>query len=1011
MVRRYPNKSLYTLLGGIIIAVVILVLGLNSAYSYWVQKRSILEEMKQASTLSIASLQKNIGALIESYAINEYDKIVTTEIELRNHFAIIVSNYKMGRILGEDAYVIGKIWDDSGNIVDYDQRNEVQRNLIDSCFYSDSAPIKAPSGELLGRIDIYISGTAMYEELNAILIHNIINMLVIALALIVLLFIVIEKLLVRPLSQITDAISSTDDDGIPLATVPSHEYREIAILSDTMNNIIEVIRRSRRTLQQEHDSLEQALRVNRLILETIPDLVWLKDTEGTYLMCNPHFERLFGAREQNIVGKTDYEFTDRELADSFRQHDKKAMEAGRTSVNEEWVTFADDGHRELLETAKTPMYDAEGRLVGILGIARDITERKQAEAELLRHRDHLEELAAERTVELRHQQAFTEAVLENISDGIVACNEEGVLSLFNRATRELHGIDQEALPPDQWAGHYRLLQPDGKTLLSTDQIPLFRAFRGEQVHNQEIVIERMDGKKSVLLCSGKAMYDSDGRKIGAFVSMHDITAQKEAEAQLVQARDIAEAANRAKSIFLANMSHELRTPLTAVLGFSQLMRDDPEVTKAQNTNLEIINRSGTHLLKLINDVLDMSKIEAGQLQLELEDFDLDELVRDTTDMIRVRAEGKGLQLIFDQRSEFPRFIRGDPAKLRQILINLLSNAVKFTQSGSVTLRLDAEDGGNGTVVLHGEVQDTGSGIESENIERIFQPFEQLAQTAGTKGTGLGLAITRQFVEMMQGEVSAENTPGKGCLFQFNVLLEKAKEEVTVKAVAETRKVIGLEPGQPDYRLLIAEDQMENQLLLQRIFETVGFKVRVANNGKEAVELFQQWNPHMIWMDWRMPVMDGLTATREIRKLPGSNQVVIAAITASAFSEERGEVMDAGLDDFVSKPFRSEEMFDCMARHLGVRYQYRETEEKREQEVSSSIPPDAESLAVLPEEFITGLLEAVEIGDRAGLRALIETLSEEHQAVGESLNNMVEEYQLDLLADLIKPLIEGEKTDV
>ncbi|MES9958745.1 MAG: response regulator, partial [Sedimenticola sp.] len=276
---------------------------------------------------------------------------------------------------------------------------------------------------------------------------------------------------------------------------------------------------------------------------------------------------------------------------------------------------------------------------------------------------------------------------------------------------------------------------------------------------------------------------------------------------------------------------------------------------------------------------------------------------------------------------------------------------------------------------------------------------------------LGLAITRQFVEMMQGEVSVENTPGKGCLFQFNVLLEKAIEEVTVKAVTETRKVIGLEPGQPDYRLLIAEDQMENQLLLQRIFETAGFKVRVANNGKEAVELFQQWKPHMIWMDWRMPVMDGLTATREIRKLPGSNQVVIAAVTASAFSEERGEVMDAGLDDFVSKPFRPEEMFDCMARHLGVRYQYRETEEKTEQEVSSSIPPDAKSLAVLPEEFIAGLLEAAEIGDRAGLRALIETLSEEHKAVGESLNHMVEEYQLDLLADLIKPLIEGEETDV
>ncbi|MET0106535.1 MAG: transporter substrate-binding domain-containing protein, partial [Sedimenticola sp.] len=360
------------------------------------------------------------------------------------------------------------------------------------------------------------------------------------------------------------------------------------------------------------------------------------------------------------------------------------------------------------------------------------------------------------------------------------------------------------------------------------------------------------------------------------------------------AREEAEQANRAKSIFLANMSHELRTPLNAVLGFSQLMGADKQLSSHQRSNLEIINRSGHHLLQLINDVLDMSKIEAGKIGLEMENIDLGALIRDVLDMMRERAEQKGLQLIFDQSSDFPRFVRGDGPKIRQILINLLSNGIKFTDFGGVTLRLKAKNGVPGQITLQGEVQDSGQGIAPEDMDRIFLPFEQLVSSAEQKGTGLGLAITRQFVELMDGEISAQSRPGKGSTFSFHIQVEPgSEEEAFVSEQRESSRVIGLAEPVQEWRILIAEDQPENQALLQQLLKQVGFRVRVAEDGKKAVQIYQQWHPHFIWMDRRMPRMDGLAATRKIRQLPGGDKVIIAALTASVFLEQRNEVMEAG----------------------------------------------------------------------------------------------------------------------
>jgi signal transduction histidine kinase/DNA-binding response OmpR family regulator len=464
-------------------------------------------------------------------------------------------------------------------------------------------------------------------------------------------------------------------------------------------------------------------------------------------------------------------------------------------------------------------------------------------------------------------------------------------------------------------------------------------------------------------------------------------------AELVEARDQALASNRSKSVFLANMSHELRTPLHAILGFSNLLRQHG-ATEEQRRDLDIINRSGEHLLSLINEVLDLAKIEAGRAAIAIGPCDLRALLREVTDMIRPRAEEKLLVLRLVETPESPRYIRTDAARLRQVLINLLGNAIKHTDRGSVTLRSTSkstEDRNHVRVIF--EVEDTGIGISAEDQGRVFEPFVQLAEAGMEKGTGLGLSITQQIIELMGGTIQIQSTLGEGSCFRVEIPVERTRESED-RLRAEPEQVGGIATGLAECRVLVVEDDQENQKLMKYLLQRAGFQVRIAHDGAEGVECFREWQPHFIWMDLRMPVMNGFDTTRRIRALEGGREVKIAAVTASGFAEGRTEALAAGMDDYIRKPYRPSEIFECMARQLGGRYHRRAVAVAGEP-VAELRPED---LAALPQELRAELREALLVLDVERISAAIDRVSQENAPLGSALARCASRYAYTAMLD-------------
>jgi signal transduction histidine kinase/CheY-like chemotaxis protein len=752
----------------------------------------------------------------------------------------------------------------------------------------------------------------------------------------------------------------------------------------------------------------------------------------------------------------------------FQEYDQMVLTSGQPVRHEE-TTSTNDGVRTYLSTT-FPIYDGQGHVSSVGTIYTDITERKRAEEVLQRQNEYLEALYTT-TVGMVSRLDITDLLTDIIKRACTLVDaDQGHIFMLDSEANEMRlevgiGISEHLRGYRIEPGHGLI----GKVWQQNQPVASDHYFLWSR-RIQDVSPSLLHPVVGVPLQSGE-------RVIGVLSMSHWKTRRtfQQSEIDLLErfaqlaavaidnahlyseaqaARAAAETANQAKSTFLANMSHELRTPLNAVLGFAQIMQRDPALSSEQREYLGIIRRSGSHLLGLINDVLEVSKIEAGRVTLHNAPFDLYEMLRGVEEMFRLRAESRRLALQFDTAPNTPRYLCGDESKLRQVLINLLGNAVKFTHEGGVTLRVrvgelnnppaapsadpardlasdPAPHNGNGSeqpadtydpptnqcydteaVRLVFAVEDTGVGIAEHELSLLFQTFGQTESGhKAEEGTGLGLVISRQFVNLMQGDIVVTSRIGEGTTFTFDVVLALT-DATEVQPDLETRDVVGLSlpEGQEPPRILVVDDRWENRQLLVDWLHPLGFQVREATNGREAIEVWDAWQPHLIWMDMRMPVLNGYEATKHIKAHPQGQATVIIALTASAFEHEQQEIIAVGCDDFVHKPISEATVFAKLGQHLEVEFVYAEQQDEpppttraehlrtRPDEI---LPLLQATLPLLPHDWRATFAQAVDELDTGMAQAAIKQLHDYNHELAQSLTHLLNSYRFDVLEELLQ----------
>jgi PAS domain S-box-containing protein len=755
--------------------------------------------------------------------------------------------------------------------------------------------------------------------------------------------------------------------------------RNIVIVEDIMER-----KRTEAALQASEEKFRQ-------IVSSIPYAVSMLDMNLRFTYVSAGVQRILGyTPEESMALSLDKIFTPESLAIIGKSFQER-LEANARGSDPNYVLILEleqyhkNGSTVLLENTMTFLRNANGVPVGILCVSTDITERKREEAAL--------QASEEKFRQIVSSIPNVVTILDmNLRFTYVSASIQRVLGYTPEEAMTVT-LDQ-ILTPESLAIAYKSFQERFEANAKIPDPNYVLILELEEYHK--------NGSTVFLENTMTFLRDADGVPVGILCVAADITERKRAEAALQASKDAADTANRSKSIFLANMSHEIRTPMNAILGFAQLMHRDPKLSEQSREHLRIINRSGEHLLALINDILEMSKIEAGRATFIPGTFDLHSLLNDIDMMFRVRTDAKKLRFLSETVGDVPRWVITDEGKLRQILINLLGNAVKFTEEGGVALRLRALERGGETTDLQFEVEDTGPGMTEEEIGRLFQAFEQT--TAGIKsgGTGLGLALSRGFIEIMGGSIALTSAVGKGTTFRFEIPVQKGIEKETPPKET-SRCVQGLRPGQSEIRVLIADDRETNRHLLSQLLGAVGFPTREVVNGEEAVRMVHEWKPQVVLMDMTMPVMDGYEATRTIKASPDIKNTAIIAVTASAFEEDRQRVFAAGADGYLSKPFKDAEFFEIIGRVTGAEYLY---EEAGGGEKVSEIAGDAavmrKSISALPPDLVSQLRAAIESADLDRFNDLAGQLITDHPRLALRIQEMAARYEYEALLGLFSP---------
>jgi len=754
---------------------------------------------------------------------------------------------------------------------------------------------------------------------------------------------------------------------------------------------------------------ETDLRDLAAVMENAVSGISKLDAQGRYVYVNKAYADMTGYEPEEMINMLWQQTID--VSDS-KQMQKAYLQMIRDNIIEvETKGIRKDGSCFYKQLVMVAAYDEQHQFVGHYCCMKDISDRKHIEVERQRAEENL-----------RHQKEMLQAIVNHIPVMIALFNSNGRVEYVN---------------PE-------LTQVLGWTLEDWQQCDVLAECYPDPADYQKVVahISSVDGqwKDFTTLTKSKQKIEttwtnialSDGSNLGIG---QDISDRKNKEIILRQAMEAAEAANMAKSVFLANMSHELRTPLNVILGFAQVMAHDESLSANQQEDLQTIQRSGDHLLSLINEVLDLSKIEAGHCTLEKTGFDLISLLHELHRMMTERAKAKKLQLQFEIAPEVPQFIVADEQKLRQVLLNLLSNAIKFTNQGNVTLRvntareksssIEAKTYENKVVLgatlslypvssthvsalLQFEVIDTGVGIAYTELHTIFDAFTQAeAGKKSVSGTGLGLTISRKLLELMQGEITVQSVPNVGSTFTVTIPVHLISS-IENRSETYKRSVTGLVPGQACHRILVVDDQHENRLLMVRLLSLLELEVREAVDGQDAVAICREWQPDLIWMDIQMPGLDGYEASQQIRAMEQEKNSVIIALTAQASHSDRALALAAGCNDYISKPFQEDIIFRKMAEYLGLEYLYADSESPlplplkglQIADMTSFIPPDPSTLMDVPTEWLRALEEAAICGNDRMIVELTTHLSSEFAPLSLYLRKLANQFEFEQIIRFI-----------